>query len=114
MIGKLKQNIEEAWENRDLLSSVKHTTSIRQVIELLDKGEVRVAQPDKNGWKVNEWIKKAVVLRKKLLLFLILLVSLDMVSLNLVSLNLILLASLSFLKNLLSLFFLVYLFLLNY
>jgi 2,3,4,5-tetrahydropyridine-2-carboxylate N-succinyltransferase len=62
MIVKLKHNIEEAWENRDLLSSVKHTTSIRQVIELLDKGEVRVAQPDRNGWKVNEWIKKAVIL----------------------------------------------------
>jgi 2,3,4,5-tetrahydropyridine-2-carboxylate N-succinyltransferase len=62
MIGKLKQNIEEAWENRDLLSSEKYTSSIRQVIELLDKGEVRVAQPDRNGWKVNEWIKKAVIL----------------------------------------------------
>jgi len=62
MIEKLKRNIEEAWENRDLLSSIKHTDSIRLVVEMLDKGEVRVAQPEGTGWKVNQWIKKAVIL----------------------------------------------------
>ena len=32
------------------------------VIEQLDKGLLRVAQPTSNGWQVNEWIKKAVIL----------------------------------------------------
>jgi 2,3,4,5-tetrahydropyridine-2-carboxylate N-succinyltransferase len=36
--------------------------AIRKVINLLDEGKVRVAEPTDNGWKVNEWIKKAVVL----------------------------------------------------
>jgi 2,3,4,5-tetrahydropyridine-2-carboxylate N-succinyltransferase len=45
-----------------LLSSDKYRGSIRKVIELLDKGEVRVAEPAGTGWKVNEWIKKAVIL----------------------------------------------------
>ncbi len=62
MIEELRQNIEEAWNDRGLLSSDKYTGSIRKVIELLDKGKVRVAQPGKEGWKVNEWIKKAVIL----------------------------------------------------
>ena len=54
MTEKLRQNIEEAWKDRTLLSSQKHTDSIRQVIEMLDKGEVRVAEPAEAGWKVNE------------------------------------------------------------
>ncbi|GAA4976622.1 2,3,4,5-tetrahydropyridine-2,6-dicarboxylate N-succinyltransferase [Algibacter aquimarinus] len=59
---ELQNTIEQAWDNRDLLKE-KHTTdSIRKVIDLLDKGELRVAEPIQNGWQVNEWIKKAVVL----------------------------------------------------
>jgi len=58
----LKQLIDEAWENRSLLREeiVQHT--IREVIHLLDLGQLRVAEPTANGWKVNEWGKKAVVL----------------------------------------------------
>lgn len=54
--------IESAWTNRDLLSDEKTTAAIEQIIALLDKGEIRVADKTENGWKVNEWIKKAVLL----------------------------------------------------
>ncbi|MFV8224611.1 2,3,4,5-tetrahydropyridine-2,6-dicarboxylate N-succinyltransferase, partial [Christiangramia aquimixticola] len=51
-----------AWDNRDLLQETETTNAIREVIELLDKGELRVAEPVADGWQVNEWVKKAVVL----------------------------------------------------
>lgn len=54
--------IEQAWENRALLSQETTTTAIRNVIDFLDSGKLRVAEPTKNGWQVNEWVKKAVVL----------------------------------------------------
>ncbi len=54
--------IESAWENRDLLKDEETIKTIREVIEKLDKGELRVAEPSNDGWKVNEWIKKAVIL----------------------------------------------------
>lgn len=59
---ELQQIIEKAWDNRDLLKEEKTTTAIRHVIDLLDKGELRVAEPVSDGWHVNEWVKKAVVL----------------------------------------------------
>jgi 2,3,4,5-tetrahydropyridine-2,6-dicarboxylate N-succinyltransferase len=58
----LQQIIEHAWENRDFLKDKTTIDSIRNVIDLLDKGELRVAEPTTNGWQVNEWVKKAVVL----------------------------------------------------
>ena len=58
----LKQLIDEAWENRSLLREEIVQQSIREVIHLLDLGQLRVAEPTANGWKVNEWVKKAVVL----------------------------------------------------
>jgi 2,3,4,5-tetrahydropyridine-2,6-dicarboxylate N-succinyltransferase len=58
----LQQTIEAAWENRALLSEETTTTAIRKVIDLLDSGELRVAEPTATGWQVNEWIKKAVVM----------------------------------------------------
>lgn len=58
----LHELIEQAWENRELLKEKKYTDSINMVIEELDKGRLRVAEPTENGWKVNEWVKKAVVL----------------------------------------------------
>jgi 2,3,4,5-tetrahydropyridine-2-carboxylate N-succinyltransferase len=54
--------IERAWENHDLLKKPEYIDAISQIIELLDKGIVRVAEPTENGWKVNEIIKKAVIL----------------------------------------------------
>ncbi|GAL89317.1 2,3,4,5-tetrahydropyridine-2,6-dicarboxylate N-succinyltransferase [Jejuia pallidilutea] len=59
---ELQQIIESAWDNRELLKETKTTDAIRQVVDLLDKGELRVAEPITEGWQVNEWVKKAVVL----------------------------------------------------
>ncbi|GAA3618734.1 2,3,4,5-tetrahydropyridine-2,6-dicarboxylate N-succinyltransferase [Flavivirga jejuensis] len=59
---ELQQIIENAWENRDLLKEETTTSAIRSVIDLLDKGTLRVAEPITDGWQVNEWVKKAVVL----------------------------------------------------
>lgn len=58
----LQNAIEQAWDNRDLLKETATQNHIREVLHLLDKGELRVAEPDGDGWKVNEWVKKAVVL----------------------------------------------------
>ena len=58
----LQQTIENIWDNRDLLQKEESKTAIREVIALLDKGELRVAEPTENGWQVNEWVKKAVVM----------------------------------------------------
>ncbi len=59
----LQRTIEQAWEDRALLHDPRVQSAIRQVIDLLDRGEVRVAEPDgKGGWKVHAWVKKAVVL----------------------------------------------------
>jgi 2,3,4,5-tetrahydropyridine-2-carboxylate N-succinyltransferase len=54
--------IEKAWDDRSLLTDSLTINTIREVIDLLDKGSLRVAQPTANGWQVNEWVKKAVVL----------------------------------------------------
>lgn len=59
---ELQQLIEKAWDNRELLKEDSTTTAIRTVIDLLDAGELRVAESTENGWQVNEWVKKAVVL----------------------------------------------------
>ena len=58
----IKEIIEAAWENRELLKEENTVNTIRRVISLLDKGELRVAEPFDDGWQVNEWVKKAVVL----------------------------------------------------
>jgi 2,3,4,5-tetrahydropyridine-2-carboxylate N-succinyltransferase len=55
--------IESAWENRDLLKESATIKAIETVIEQLDKGLLRVAEPTSDGsWIVNEWVKKAVIL----------------------------------------------------
>ena len=59
---QIKKVIEAAWEDRELLKEEKTITTIREVISLLDSGKLRVAEPIKGGWQVNEWVKKAVVL----------------------------------------------------
>lgn len=58
----LQQAIENIWENRDLLKDEQSQNHIREVVRLLDLGELRVAEPTANGWMVNEWVKKAVVM----------------------------------------------------
>ena len=58
----MQKVIEAAWENRALLKDEKTINTIREVIEMLDKGKLRVAEPNGDKWIVNEWIKKAVIL----------------------------------------------------
>ena len=58
----LQSIIENAWEDRSLLSDVNTTDAIREVINRIDVGDLRVAEPVDGGWQVNEWVKKAVVL----------------------------------------------------
>jgi len=59
---ELRKTIETAWENRDLLKEIPTQTAIREVIDLLDNGKLRCAEPTIDGWQINEWVKKAVVL----------------------------------------------------
>ncbi|MBL7817436.1 MAG: 2,3,4,5-tetrahydropyridine-2,6-dicarboxylate N-succinyltransferase [Saprospiraceae bacterium] len=65
----LKSTIEAAWNDRSLLKEKATQTAIRDLIELLDKGQVRVAEPvvakdeaTEGGWIVNDWVKKGVIL----------------------------------------------------
>ncbi|MFN9583415.1 MAG: 2,3,4,5-tetrahydropyridine-2,6-dicarboxylate N-succinyltransferase [Bacteroidota bacterium] len=59
---ELKNTIEQAWEHKELLKTDETRQAIREVIAMLDKGLLRVAEPIGNGWQVNEWVKKAVIL----------------------------------------------------
>ncbi len=54
--------IEKAWDNRELLKERDAREAIILTIDHLDKGDIRVAEPSSTGWKVNEWVKKAVIL----------------------------------------------------
>lgn len=58
----LKTLIEAAWDNRELLRSPEHQEAIHTVIHALDAGTLRVAEPTADGWQVNEWVKKGVIL----------------------------------------------------
>ena len=58
----LRTLIESAWENKALLQENTTKEAIRTIVDLLDKGELRVAEPTAEGWQVNEWVKKAVVM----------------------------------------------------
>src|SRR5688572_14963287 len=59
----MQTTIEAAWQNRELLKEASTQKTINEVIELLDKGKLRVAEPQPDGsWKVNDWVKKAVIL----------------------------------------------------
>ncbi|WP_274476341.1 2,3,4,5-tetrahydropyridine-2,6-dicarboxylate N-succinyltransferase [Mangrovimonas aestuarii] len=59
---ELRNIIEAAWEDRSLLKEDKTINAIREVVSLLDSGSLRVAEPTNDGWQVNEWVKKGVVL----------------------------------------------------
>jgi 2,3,4,5-tetrahydropyridine-2-carboxylate N-succinyltransferase len=59
---KLKEIIEAAWDDRGLLGEKSVQEAIHEVVDQLDKGVLRVAQKESDGWKVNDWVKKAVIL----------------------------------------------------
>jgi 2,3,4,5-tetrahydropyridine-2-carboxylate N-succinyltransferase len=58
----LMNKIQEAWANRELLKSADYAQAVRDVIEEVDKGRLRVAQPDGEGWVTNEWVKQAILM----------------------------------------------------
>jgi 2,3,4,5-tetrahydropyridine-2,6-dicarboxylate N-succinyltransferase len=58
----LQERIEKVWDDRSLLANADYQADIRSVVSALDLGELRVAEPTQNGWQVNEWVKKAVVM----------------------------------------------------
>ncbi len=57
-----KDLIDKTWEDRSMLGDQKVQSEINKTVELLDKGVIRVAEPTTDGWIVNQWIKKAVIL----------------------------------------------------
>jgi len=61
-MNDLRSIIEKAFDDRALLTNTEVQDAIRKVIGLLDNGELRCAEPVADGWQVNEWVKKAVVL----------------------------------------------------
>ena len=61
-MNSLQEIIERAWNDRSLLKEEETIKAVRAVIDFLDQGLLRVAEPIDNQWKINEWVKKAVVL----------------------------------------------------
>ena len=63
MLSNIRIQIEAAWENRELLKETETLAAIESVINHLNDGSLRCAEPLANGnWQVNEWVKKAVIL----------------------------------------------------
>ena len=65
MYEELRTTVEKAWEERELLRDAATQQAVRDVIGLVDKGLLRTAEPvdpEKSEWRVNEWVKKAVIL----------------------------------------------------
>jgi 2,3,4,5-tetrahydropyridine-2-carboxylate N-succinyltransferase len=58
----LKAKIEAAWNDRALLKEEAYSNAVREVIEEVDKGRLRVAEPTENDWVVNEWVKQAILM----------------------------------------------------
>ncbi len=65
----LKNTIENAWDNKDTISTQTGgdtRDAVNQALALLDSGELRVASPEQSGWVVHQWLKKAVLLSFRL------------------------------------------------
>ena len=61
-IMELKEQILAAWANRDLLKEKVYADAVRTVVEEVDKGRLRTAEPVENNWQVNEWVKQAILM----------------------------------------------------
>ncbi|MFP4469651.1 MAG: 2,3,4,5-tetrahydropyridine-2,6-dicarboxylate N-succinyltransferase [Bacteroidales bacterium] len=59
---ELRDIVEHAWADRSLIDRAETVDAVNKVIELLDKGKLRVAEPVENSWQIHEWVKKAVIL----------------------------------------------------
>ena len=62
MVHDLKEIIDKAWINREILKDKDTKIAIKTIIDEIDMGKLRAAEPTGNGWQVNEWVKKAVIL----------------------------------------------------
>jgi len=62
MTNTYKRLIEDAWQNRDLLKNSQTQNCVKDIIEKIDKGILRTAEPSKDGWKANDWVKKTIIL----------------------------------------------------
>jgi 2,3,4,5-tetrahydropyridine-2-carboxylate N-succinyltransferase len=61
-IMELQSLIQEAFAKRELLKTPQYEQAVREVIEEVDKGRLRVATPGENSWVVNEWVKQAILM----------------------------------------------------
>ena len=62
-LNNLREKVESIWDQREMLNEEENREIIRNIIHLLDTGQIRVAEKIKQGeWIVNEWIKKAILL----------------------------------------------------
>jgi len=61
-MSELKTLIEAAFADRSLLNQEKYANAVQEVIEAVDKGKLRTAEPAEDGWKVNEWVKQAILM----------------------------------------------------
>ena len=65
MYTQHKQIVEQAWADRSMLADAAVKATIREVVEAVDKGQLRTAEPinlEKSEWQVNEWVKKAIIM----------------------------------------------------
>lgn len=65
----LQPVVEAAWDNRDTISPAttgEYKEAVEEALNALDSGAARVAEKTANGWKVNQWLKKAVLLSFRL------------------------------------------------
>lgn len=58
----MQELIQAAFADRALLKEAKYEQAVRDVLEAVDKGKLRVAEPVDGGWKVNEWVKQAILM----------------------------------------------------
>ena len=59
---ELRELIQTAWTNRELLKEDLYADAVRALIEEVDKGRLRTAAPTENGWQVNEWVKQGILM----------------------------------------------------
>lgn len=65
MFSQHKQIVEQAWADRAMLADAAVKATIREVVEAVDKGQLRTAEPinpEASKWQVNEWVKKAIIM----------------------------------------------------
>ena len=64
-MDQIKRKVEEAFENRSLLSENEYRDAVLQAVRMLDQGEARVAEPGdaEGGWVIHGWLQQACIPR---------------------------------------------------